>query len=227
MNRFHLMMIFSIIVASTLFSLYLRAAQVNAYQEEKENLKESVEFATLAAMHELKNEQGSQTAVRNVVDKYFVCFALANKTIKEEGYFFTPAIVIMENNGFYICYPTDEGYYIPKTSELVPYSSANPAIKETITLDGEVFINGRYDHVESTKDRIRSFVQYSVEKAVRERMDILNDMLERPRYAYELTSDIIVEPNRSIVVVVQGYPSVFEDEYYEMVVQTSGQIKGY
>jgi hypothetical protein len=58
-------------------------------------------------------------------------------------------------------------------------------------------------------------------------MDILNDMLERPRYAYELTSDIIVEPNRSIVVVVQGYPSVFEDEYYEMVVQTSGQIKGY
>ena len=223
MSRYHFMLIFAIIIAAITIPLYVKAVQLNRFADEKKEIKRDVEYAVLAATYSLKENIGTRTYIENVVHDYFDALAIATDMTKENCYAYTPALVILDTTGFYLNYPTETGYHVATSDEIRPYTSVNDPTKR-VTLTGEKFETGVYVGMETDTDLIRSYVQTSIEEAAQEQIQLLNDEMELPDYAYEFPTEVVVTPDISVLVIFQGYPLQTKDAYYECVLQSTGQI---
>ncbi len=227
MNRYHLMMFFAIILTSVLLPLYIKAQRINTLAEEKNEIKRNVEFATLSATYALKDNIGTRSYLDNILNDYFNALTISAGISRAEAYAYTPVFVVLEDAGFYLCYMSSSGYYIPTLDKLLPYerpdvSAGDPKMR--VTLSGEQFKDGVYDGTVKEPDVVRSYVQMSVEKAVTDKINELNDIMELPDFAYELPTEVIVSPDVSVLIVFQGYPTTIDGKYFDCVVQSSGQI---
>ncbi len=229
MNRFQYIIAFFLLISLLSTPLIFKHFSASALKIEIDKIEDSLDFASLSAAIKLKEYTQGKDALKQAYSAFVNTYSHTANIDPQEVSGYIPIFIVMDNNKYYLYRGAENGY--PCTDNIETYYYGSEDGSAYCTLDGKCWINGAYSPSNTPESlfgqNLKSLIQTTVETKVADVLTEYNTVVRSNgvSYSYSLTNDITVNPERSIVVVFQGYPLKSTGKFYGNTHQSSAQVE--